>query len=192
MSQIFDKITLASGEILQKGQWIQLADKIAQMFPEMKGNILPLKNYSFCKSDEFDFRYVWFHSEGEIEGAVSKVLSLAEDKVRYFLKEGDLIFCYTSCFKIEIEQAITAKEIIKVEETKVVNDASSKGGLDVKGLIGEIKECFDNYAFGLLIEYESYLIDILERFFKRRNKWQLKENPPGLIGGTAADIDPPL
>ena len=190
MNQVYNHITLASGQVLSKGQIIRLGNKIAQMFPDLKGNILPLKDYSFCRADEFDFQHVQFQLEGEEFGMASKVVSLAEDEIEYFALENDTLYGYTTCFKIDMERALGTKEVIVLKEDNFPDITSSVKVLEVRDVIMGMIESMSVYGIGLItrVELDNQLLDILERFFRRRDKWELKDNPPGLIGGTAAAI----
>ncbi|HAS39078.1 MAG TPA: hypothetical protein DCS93_01300 [Microscillaceae bacterium] len=189
MNQGYNHITLASGQVLSKGQIIRLGNKIAQMFPDLKGNILPLKDYSFCRADEFDFQYVQFQLEGEEFGMASKVVSLAEDEIEYFTLENATLYGYTTCFKIDMERALGTKEITVIDKEET-NAASSARALNIVSLIQEIEDDINTYAMGLITEdgLENMLSYALIRLFHRRTAWEAKNAHWGFIGGTASNF----
>ena len=189
MSQSYDTITLASGKVLSKGQIIRLGNKIAQMFPTLKGNILPLKDYSFCRADEFDFKHVQFQLQGKEFGMASKVLSLVEDEIEYFAFENETLYGYTTCFKIDVECALDTEEVTVIDKEEA-NAASSARALDVVSLIQEIEEDINTYAMGLITEdgLENMLSYALIRLFHRRTAWEAKEAHWGFIGGVASNF----
>ena len=142
MNQVYETMTLASGEVLKKGQRVRLSDKFAEMFPEMKGNILPVKSHAFCVQKEFDFKLVQLQLNRQVLMPVNKVMSLIEDKIECFGIENNTIYCYTNYFKIDLEAAIITGEVVVINEDRVrnCNQASYETEPNVDSFIQNIYE----------------------------------------------------
>ncbi|EAY31882.1 hypothetical protein [Microscilla marina] len=181
-----NEINLLDGTLLIKGQIAKLGDKMAQVFPGLKGNVLPVKNYQFCAFDGNDFQFVEMFIGFDNVFKAHKTWGLLEDQVVSFTIEGGVKYCYTNFFKIELEQALAAGEVNFPEKGSMTTEKQPL----LKAIQEDIEEVLDNYALGLttIEEGNNRLADIMVKHLRQRGRWEVKEVHWGMMGGIAANI----
>ncbi|WP_232296755.1 hypothetical protein [Microscilla marina] len=146
---------------------------MAQIFPGIKGNVLPIRNLSFFKFDNNDFQFVKIANVFEENIKVHKTWSLLEDQVVSFVIEDGVKYCYTNFFKIELEQALATYEVTFPEKGNMTTKDKEK----LTNRVEEIVESWANYYLGLVTKYEldNRMYDILVSYFRQRVRWEVKQ-----------------
>lgn len=181
-----EAVRLASGKVLRQGQTIRLVDKISLMFPSLKGNMLPVKNFQFCEDKSHDFRFVELLLSQDEGIKAHKTLSLMEDELVGFSEEDGVWYGYTTYFKIALSQALQFGEFIIAPERLI----PAKEKAQVRVLITALNDNTANYCFGLLTEQELESRVVYEHiyFLRARKRWDFKDARFGFIGGTAPSL----
>lgn len=174
MSEALYEITLTSGEVVKAGQWIRLVDKITPLFPRLKSNILPIRDYEFFSQEAYDFKFLQYITIDYWKIPVHKTLSLVEDKIMFFLKDEGTTYGYTQYFKIEIEPAIDHKEILLITKDEVCEGIEERKEPNVQKIIGDLDEAIINFQMGLTTkeEFESTKSNIFYFEFVVRKEWR--------------------
>lgn len=174
MNKKTEAVRLASGKILKRGQKLRLANKIVDMFPRLRGQMLPTRDFGFWNDKAYDFKFVELlpSRDHDEKIKVHKMMSLVEDEVEFFATEEGVWYCYTTFFKIEIEQALGSGEVVAIKESRV--PAIDPDG--VKQLIEDINESFYYYFLGIITdnERENRVADYQIRFFRWYGGWNVK------------------
>lgn len=193
-----ESITLALGKTIQSKQYIQLADKVNPLFARLKGNVLPVRNYTLFldkQAPHFEHvdllvdhmsRSVTFTDNAEMIEAQDlgigsptpsfraiSIMGLVVDEIQYFEIENDVAYAYTQVFKIDIAKALAHQEITLLENGQLY---SKKDLEDICKVIEEINEAWVNYMLRIMDLREVYhrTLNHYALYFTRRSQWEIK------------------
>lgn len=178
--ELLSIIKLLSGQVLQKGDWIRLSDKVSDVYKQTKYYDISIESpKEFQEYDEQDFKFIELLPEmynpvnmerDKVSINAHKILSLFEDKFDYFKLENGISYGYSSYFKIELENAFKYQEleILKNKHELLFNNQEH----EIK-LIKTMQEIIDGFSIGLLLEEELQSQLELQNYFyfNMQNKW---------------------
>ena len=125
ISNTQESVQLKNGTTIRLGDIIQLSDKIGEDYKKTKFYDMSLRNPSwelFYPSEQ-DFQYVSFYYKGDENvkpfnfGRVRRLFSDSTEVIESICIQDEVVFLYTSLFKIDIEKALEAKEVKLLQQT---------------------------------------------------------------------------
>lgn len=200
-----ESITLASGQTLHKGQYIQLTNKISDLFPRLKGNVLPTRTYDFFQSEQAThFEYVEVFSSSFsskfylLEKQIQELENIENEPLSHPMENEEgcfqainimgLVVDQIQYFALENNVVYVYTQVFKIDIAKALTyqevmlpangqHYSEKDIEDIQKVIEKVHDALGHRRIGTrsLEDTNRRIFLLFRTYFSRRNKWCIKD-----------------